>query len=544
MRPLKIILPIALSFGFSQSAFPEITQLVIKNAKVLDPIDGIIGTGVVIEGTSISRILRANETVDCQVPCREVDARGGHVIPGFHDAHAHAISGGAGYFRARVSGSHVPSIQSTLKTYLANHSNETVIFGRGFDLTGFSQSRLPNKMDLDAVSTRVGILLLDVDGHSVWANSRAIELAKIDKNTPDPSGGKIVRLDDGAPSGLFLETAADLVWSAMPETPKEVVKNYILKGQDVTLEAGFTSADGGDVSLRTAEIYRELDSEQKLKQRNFLWLSLGMSDDEFEKSVRFAKQLPATSNVKITAFKGFVDGVVSAYTAAMLQPYSDNPNELGTPTYTQDELNRLVLRANKAGFPVALHVIGDRAVRMALDAYENSIQQTGKKLLNRLEHIELIDPVDVPRIRELGIVASMQPTHFRFVSNNASYYPSRFGAERIKHAFAWREISDTGALMVFGTDYPVINSSATEAIESATNRRHYDGSEFEPQQKVSGELAFRALTINPAIAIGMENQLGRIQPGHLADLTIVSGDPRSQSRVSIVHTISNGSLTH
>lgn len=543
-QKLKAFLIMLILVVFSQSAFTDVTRLVIKNVKVLDPIEGVVGVGLVVDGQHVSHIIAAaNQTPECSVPCREIDGQGGFLIPGFHDAHAHSISGGAGHFRARVSGSSVSSIQSSLRSYISTRPNETVIFGRGFDLTGFSQSRLPNKADLDAVSTTVAILLLDVDGHSVWANSRAIEMSKIDKNTPDPAGGKIVRLSDGSPSGLFLETAADLVWSAMPETAKEVVKEYILKGQQVTLAAGFTSLNGGDVSLRTAEIYRELDLENKLKQRNFLWLSLGLDDEKFENAVAFANSLPHNSKVKITAFKGFVDGVVSAYTAALLQPYSDNPAELGTPTYTQEELNRLVLRANQAGFPAALHVIGDRAVRMALDAFEASYKVTGKKLLNRLEHIELIDPSDVKRIYDLGVVASMQPTHFRFVSNSASYYPSRLGPERIQHAFAWREISDAGALMVFGTDYPVISSSATQALESATQRRHYDGSEFEPQQRVSGDLAFKALTVNPAVAIKLENQLGRIQVGHLADLTIVSGDPRSETAtVSVQKTIFNGEL--
>ncbi len=465
--------------------------------------------------------------------CESLNLKGGVLFPGLHDTHAHQISSGAGIDRVQVSGSSISSIQAAVKTFAEAHPGNPWILGRGWNAAGFG-TQFPTAADLDAACADRPVALIDSDGHQVWANTAAIRAAKITADTQDPEGGTILRDPNGNPAGVFLETAADLLWEAIPDSTPEQLERYILSGEQEGLEAGFTSHHGGPVGISTIEAYQRLDEKGQLKQRSYLWADLEASDEDFQKILQIDVKLQKQGRVRVSAFKGFVDGVISSYTGALVEPYADAPQEHGESPYSQEELNARVLRANAAGYPVTLHAIGDRAVRMALDAYEESYKILNHRLVNRIEHIEVVHPLDIPRFSKLNVAAAMQPSHMHFSSENSSYYDERLGLERLHYAFAWGEIARTGALLLFGTDTPVVPQDSVEALHCAVKRSYRNGQAFELQNRVSEDQAVAAFSLNAKLSLesiqGM-NSSGPIAVGELADFVIFPKDPfDSQAR--------------
>ncbi len=514
----ELVISHARLLTYSTESLPEIDAVAISNGKITE-----IGRSVDLEQR-------------CIEGCKIIRAGQAFLMPGFQDAHAHQASGGAGFFRVHVSGSSVSSIVSTVKHYAESHPASAWIQGRGWDAAGFG-TNFPSRRDLDRAESKRPIVLSDSDGHQLWTNSAAILAAGIDRSTRDPEGGTILRDANGEPSGIFLEAAADLIYAKVPEPTDEERRNYILKGQEVGLNAGITATHGGPIGLKMAQAYRGLEVEGKLHQRIFFWADLDADDTEFQKMLEFGRSLPKdgpnSGKVQLSAFKGFVDGVISSYTGALLEPYSDEPTQNGKPSYTQEKLNELVIRANRSGYPVALHSIGDRAVRMALNAYEFSKKTLKHSLINRIEHIEALDPADAPRFGQLQVAASMQPAHMHFGSPGSSYYPGRLGPERIKHAFAWNELDRNGALLLFGSDYPVVSQDPIEGMYCAIHRLYYSGAPFEPAQKVAPDTALRAYLENPLKAIGWGERLGKLQKGYEADLVLLREDPRKSEATSL-----------
>jgi predicted amidohydrolase YtcJ len=464
----------------------------------------------------------------CVAPlCQSIDAAGGVLLPGLHDAHAHQSSAGAASDRVAVRGSSLPEIQQAVRAFAEKNPESAWILGRGWNAAGFG-TRFPTAADLDAAVAGRPVLLLDSDGHQVWANTAAIRAAGITRDTQDPEGGTILRDAEGNPSGMFLEMAGDLIWEAVPDPSPAQLEKYIIAGEIESIRAGFTSHHGGPVGVATIEAHARLDARGLLRQNAYLWADLEASEEGFTRIVELDRSLPRAGRVHISAFKGFVDGVISSYTGALVDPYADAPETRGEAAYSQEELNASVLRANAAGYPVALHAIGDLAVRMALDAFEESSKILGHSLINRIEHIEVVHPLDVPRFARLRVAASMQPSHMHFGSESSSYYDDRLGRERLAHAFAWGELERAGALLLFGTDAPVVDQDSVEALHCAVERTYRNGTAFELQNRVSEAAAVAAFTSNPALSLGFLKDAmisGELVPGGVADLVIYPKDP-------------------
>jgi len=472
----------------------------------------------------------------CLAPlCQVIDAKGGVLLPGLHDAHAHQSSAGAASDRVAVRGSSLPAIQQAVREFATQNPESAWILGRGWNAAGFG-TRFPTASDLDAAVSDRPVLLLDSDGHQVWANTAAIRAAGITRDTQDPEGGTILRDADGNPSGMFLEMAGDLIWEAVPDPSPAQLEKYITAGESESIRAGFTSHHGGPMGVATIEAYARLDAAGRLRQSAYLWADLEASEEGFKRIVELDRSLPREGRVHISAFKGFVDGVISSYTGALVDPYADAPELRGEAAYSQEELNASVLRANAAGYPVALHAIGDLAVRMALDAFEESSKILGHSLINRIEHIEVVHPLDVPRFARLRVAASMQPSHMHFGSESSSYYDDRLGRERLAHAFAWGELERAGALLLFGTDTPVVDQDSVEALHCAVERTYGNGTVFQPQNRVSEASAVAAFTSNPALALGfLKDALisGELAPGGVADLVLYPKDPLEKNGKSL-----------
>jgi predicted amidohydrolase YtcJ len=509
--------------------------LVITHANVL----GSASDAVAVAGSTIAAIGASDAlAASCTGTCQLIDARGGYVIPGFHDSHAHIETAADFETELQVSGSNVAAIQQAVHQYALSNpvTSKPWILGYGWSLAGFTT--WPTASMLDAAALRP-VALTDTTLHNVWANTAAMTAAGIDANgtkTPDPAGGKIVRDTSGNPTGVFLDAAAQLIVRAEPAPSDAELQSYILAGHAESIQAGYTAIEG-PVPLAVAKAYAELDASGKLSQRVFLWAPLDAvaSSDTLQPWLDFAQSLPPGGRVHLAAFKGFVDGVFASRTAALLAPYADDASSSGTLRYSQGTLNARVLAANQAGYPVALHAIGDAAVRQALDAYEASAAQLGMTPHNRIEHASAIAPSDVPRFAQLGIAASMQPTFMYYPSLATATFADRLGTARLSEAFVWHSLLASGALLVFGTDYPAGATSEDPimGMYCAVRREFVDGTPFATSEAIDAQSALDAYTINPARLHGLDSSLGKIEVGYQADLDVFAIDPREAAARSL-----------
>jgi predicted amidohydrolase YtcJ len=502
---------------------------VITNTKIYG--DATAADAVAIRGTAIAQVgVSQDLAARCtNNGCTVVDAKGGFLVPGFHDAHVHLFTAGEENFELVVAGANVARIQAAVRAYASEHQDAWIL-GRGFSLGGFAT--LPTAADLDAVEPTRPVAITDHSGHNMWTNTAALTAAHIDASTPDPPAGKIVRDASGKPTGVFLDNAKNLVIAAQPALTEDQRQAYILAGETKALTKGITTMQGGALSLAVAKSYATLDRAGKLRQRAFLWAPLVVNDDLFEQWVAFARSLPKDGKVQVVAFKGLLDGTFPASTAALLAPYSDGPTNKGALYIPQATLDADVIRANRAGIPVALHAVGDAAVRSALDSFERSKRTLGHSLVNRVEHAVVVDPVDVPRFAALGVAASVQPIWLYGQAGSQNFLAAkRLGEGRLSEVYAWNSLAKAGATLLFGSDLPSSDLfDPVTGIYAATFRTFANGEAFTPEQRIEGDLALRAYTENPAAAIGMGDRLGKIAASYQADLVLLDHDPRTGSR--------------
>lgn len=468
-----------------------------------------------------------------------VEAPDADVVPGFIDGHLHLASGASA-----VSGVYLYGIseKSEWLRLVARRAAELEpgawITGGRWDHTLLPGQEFPTRHDLDAAAPDRPVALSDVDGHTLWANSRAIEIAGVDRSTADPVGGHIVREPDGDPSGIFLETAGRLITRHIPPPTTEERRDQLRQALAFANRHGVTGAH--DMAGATVlEHYAALRDSGELTMR--IWFgATGVGPEELEAWQRRRDGLgtgrsPATGPLlQVGYLKYVVDGVLSAHTAALLEPYADRPEVAGLPRYEQEELNGMVTRANAAGFPVAIHSIGDRGVRMSLDAFEHALEAVGPPPLpNRVEHVEAVDPADLPRFAELGVLASMQPHHC--ITGIDVYNTLRLGVERARYAFAWERLRQAGATLVFGTDWPTAPVDPLRQLYAAVLREKPGGGPpggWTPHSRVDFEVALAAYTREAARAAGWGDEVGTITAGKWADFVVLSGlvpDPFDRS---------------
>lgn len=504
----------------------------IHHAQIVPPPNGgadavaILGSRIVAVGKS-DDLLTAVPT-----SCQKIDAEGKFLLPGFHDSHVHLASGGKAFFELKLGLQTMAAIQADLRAFAKAHPEKAWITGGTWRAAAFDEAHPPHRRDLDAAEPDRPVSLRDVSGHELWVNSAALKLCGITRDTPDPQGGRIVRDTDGEPTGVLLESATYVVYAHLPPTSVEEIRGNILKGQELALACGVTSAEGNAVplTLREAQVYVDLDKEGRLLQRSFLWGNLAAAPLEFNAQVKFAQALPPEGKVHIVAFKGFVDGVLSSQTAAMLEPYFNTRGDRGLPKMNQTRLNELVLRANLAGFPAALHACGDRAVRMALDAFENSRRVLGITPHNRIEHVSVVSREDVPRFAKLDVIASVQPAFMFFArAKDLEISSGALGPERTNNLYLWNSLKQSGATLIYGSDFPSsgkIGPDPIAGMHCLVHRRFGDGTPFTPEERIDGDAALAGYTSVPAEVLGFGKSLGRIEPNYEADLVLLGEDPR------------------
>ena len=458
-----------------------------------------------------------------------IDANGNTVVPGFIDSHTHLSSGakivtGINLSEIREKAVWLEMIKERVKTM---QPGEWLLGGR-WDYT-FENKGYPTRWELDAVAPNNPVALSDIDGHSMWVNTMAIELSGIEADSEVPMGGQIVLNEKGIPTGILLEGAMELVWQNESYVrDSDLARNEIEQVIDYATSLGITSVH--DMSSRIElNKYKELAADQKLNLRIF-WgeHSKFSQEDDSTNQNNLIYQLIDQYKVHDDEFgpmieygfiKYVIDGVLSTHTAALVDPYTDRPDVIGEPFYIQNELNFLVKRANSLGMPVAIHAIGDRGVQMALNAFEFSDHLN---LANRVEHVEVIQPGTVERFRELNVTASMQPNHGTGVIGK--YITPRIGSEREKFAYVWNDFLKGGVRLALSSDFATSPFSPLVQLFDAVFRESpsglYDGAWY-PEQRISFDEALYAYTQIGADLSGWGEEIGSITKGKWADFVIL-----------------------
>jgi len=535
-------------------------DLIVINGAVYAADGGSLRQAVAVRGNRIAAVGTNDEIGKLRGSTTQVvDARGGAVVPGFEDVHAHMLSGGLEMETVNLQGAQtLQEIQARIRTYTAAHRDLPWIRGRGWGYGPFPDGT-PAREQLDAAVPDRPAIMRCFDGHSIWANSKALAAARITKATPDPPNGTIVRdPKTGEPSGLLKESPAMALVNAVVPKPTRADERRALKAAiDAALRAGVTSVTDAAGNPEDFEVYDDLRRAGALSARVYysLLITPGFTDTDADRFDAVRRAHPDTPLLETGIVKLFIDGVIETNTAFMLAPYANDPSTRGKPNYTREEFDRIVQTMDRRGWQIMVHALGDGAVRMALDAFErvaaaNPMPARGRR--HRLEHIETIDLADVPRFGKLGVIASMHPGGGFTPSNPpaSSGTPAfmlgpwgrNIGAERAARGGMWKSISDAGGRVVFGSDWPVAPLEAMSRITSIVHRPPRPGG---TDQRLTMKAAVDDYTSGAAFASFQEKEKGTLAPGMLADIAVLATDvfsrpPTARTDVAVTTTIFDG----
>jgi predicted amidohydrolase YtcJ len=486
-----------------------------------------------------------------------IDAGGKVVLPGFTDCHVHFLSGGLGLHRVNLEGAkNLDDILVRLQKYADAHPDTPWILGRGWNYAMFAPDTLPNKKPLDKLFPAWPIFLRGYDGHTSWVNSKALALAGITKDTPNPPNGEIVRDPaTGEATGALKESASALVEKVIPK-PDHVAKlNAYRSGMRLAIQQGITRVHsaGGD--------FEELATLDELRGEKQLWLRVSVAyllqppelRPEDLKAIEDAHKQFHDDWLDVNTVKFLLDGVIESHTAAMLQPYTDDPSKKGSLFWDPEKYKAAVAELDKHGFQIYTHAIGDYAVRTALDGYEFAHKKNkSKDRRDRVEHVETIDPADIPRFAKLGAIASMQPLHSYPDADTLDVWARNIGTDRASRAWVWKSIAQAGGDYAFGSDWPVVTLNPWEGIQTAVTRQTSDGNPrdgFIPSQKLSVPQAVQAYTLGAALAGHHEKMEGSIEKGKWADVIMIDRnifeiEPHTIDKTQVVLTIVGGKIVY
>ena len=451
-----------------------------------------------------------------------IDGNGQTVLPGLTDGHAHLY--GYGFLAISLNLVGTPSLEDAVQQiveYAESTPPSSWIQGRGWNQVLWPVKEFPTAADIDAVVSDKPVWLRRIDGHAGWANSRAMEIAGIDDDTPDPVGGKIVRDENGKATGVFIDMAMSLIGNRIPAPDKDDIRAAYRMASANLLPYGMTGAHDAGISIKEAEVMISMADDGELGLRVYAMLSnAGENLDKMGKPLRGY----GNDMLDIAAVKLYADGALGSRGAAMIEPYSDDPENHGLPFYTLDELTGFTRKANQMGFQVGIHAIGDRGNRLALDTFDAVQGGKPSALRNRIEHAQIIALEDIPRFAELGVIAAMQATHATSDMNMAE---DRIGPERIKGGYAWRRLLDSGAVLANGSDFPVELANPWHGLYAAVTRQSRAGKPeggWYADQALSRAEARHSFTLANAYAAHQENRLGSLEPGKWADFIIIDRD--------------------
>jgi predicted amidohydrolase YtcJ len=452
------------------------------------------------------------------------DLGGKTVLPGLIDAHAHLLSLGLEDSRLDVSGAgSAEAVGDIVKKAAAKSPPGAWIVGRGWDQNLWPSKAFPEKGTLDAAAPGRPVFLTRIDGHAVWVSSAAMALAGLAADAPDPEGGKILRDEDGRPTGIFLDGAIALVAKAVPPPTRAEKKAAIVRAAGACVAAGLTMVHDAGVDGETVGIYRELIDEGKLPLRVY-----AMVDWEAKDRAGLLEAGPVVAwkdRLWLRAVKFFADGALGSRGAALAEPYADDPGNSGILAMEENAFAAAVRKVVAAGFQPAVHAIGDRAVHMATLVYSEAVKAFPQKDLRpRIEHVQVLSPGDAETIGASGIIAVMQPIH---CTSDMAWAESRLGPERAALAYAWRKILAAGAVLASGSDFPVESPDPFWGLHAAVTRQDRKGHPaggWHSEQRMTLEEALRSFTLAGARASFNETVLGSIEKGKFADFVVLDRD--------------------
>lgn len=548
-----------------------------------------IAEAVALDG---ERIIAVGTTKDLKAKytaAKEIDLQGRLVTPGFNDAHVHFLRGALSLLNVGLNDAKtLEEAKAKIAAKVKEVKAGEWIIGRGWDHTVW-ENKFPTRQDLDAVAPNNPVFLVRVDGHIGWVNSATLKLAGIDKATKNPEGGEIERDAAGEATGILKETAQNLVANLIPQPTKQQETRGLELALEMARKFGITSVQDNS-GYETTNLYREFLKQDKLTVRVAEWQDFENSIAEIKRQrAEFDSFKDDKNRLKLTALKGYVDGTLGSKTASMLAPFTDDDKNVGLMRHTPEDLTRMIVERDAAGFQIALHAIGDRANRMALDGFAKAtfgrlqfgglqrppnVDKNNKPIpkptptpfptpampkdeniasfnerRHRIEHAQVVNPSDFKRFAELGIIASMQPTH---AISDKRWAESRLGEYRVLGAYAWHLMKSYGVHVPFGTDFPVESINPYQTLYAAISRQDTGGEPFggwQPQEKLSMAEAIRCHTFESAYAEFAEKEKGTIAVGMFADLVVHSKDlltiePKEILTTEPIYTIFNGQIIY
>ena len=511
-------------------------ELVILNAKIWTGAPGAgFGSALAIASDTILTV-GTNEEIRKHIgsDTKVIDASGKLVIPGFNDAHIHFLGGSMGLTQVELSATrNAKEVEESTNRFVQENPDARWITGRGWQYT-FYQNGMPDHESMKGIQTDKPLFIRAYDGHSGYANKAALRLAGIDRNTRFKGFGEIVFDASGEPTGALKESAMGLVSKLIPEPTREEKLNALRKGLKYVAALGITSAQNASGSEEDLKLFLQLLRNNEMTIRYAAAFSTGSEiDDATIQRLTQLKDSIGTNNnmLRADAIKFMIDGVIESHTAAMIGKYDDltetDPLAIGQLSMQTDAYRSAVSKFDKAGFRIYTHAIGDLGVREALNAYEYAAELNGTRdARHRVEHIETISAQDLPRFKQLGVMASMEPIHADPAT--IAVWQKAIGKARLGNSFAWRSMLDYEAMLVYSSDWPAaISVNPIRGIHVAVNRRTPDGfpeGGWVPEQHLTIEEALYAYTAMGAYSSFEEKIKGTLQKGKLADLIMLSQD--------------------
>lgn len=537
MRSIKILISITVILLVISCSNPSIhyADTVLLNGKIwTGESDSAFVQAIAINGNKITEI-GDDDKIKKLIGSKTlvIDLKKKLVTAGLNDAHIHFLMGSMILSSADLlSTTNLGEMKKSLLAYAEQHRDKLWITGRGWQY-GFFEGGMPNKKYIDSLIPDRPVYLSAYDGHSGLANSKALALAGITRDTKFSGFGEIVKDANGEPTGAFLEGAQSLVSKVIPKATEEEQLNALRNGMKYAASLGITSAQNANGNVEEFNLYKKLRDMNELTMRFSLGFNVGLKTTEKD-IAEFIKIKNETQNspwLKGHAIKFMVDGVIESHTAVMLEPYSDLPvNDRAQKknwNIPPQSYRDLVVKLDSAGFQLYTHAIGDLGVRESLNAYEYAAKINGvRDRRPRIEHIEQVQADDIPRFAKLGVLPSMQPIHAD--PGTVDVWSRAVGEERLPRSFAWQSLLNSGAILIYGADWPAcISLDPMRGLHNAVNRRTTTGNPAKgwvPDQRISLQNALKAYTVNAAIGSFDEKQKGKLIPGFLADLVVYSQD--------------------
>ncbi|HET7585716.1 MAG TPA: amidohydrolase [Gemmatimonadaceae bacterium] len=502
-------------------------DLIVTGARIytVDPVRPIASALAVRDG----RVLYVGSTRGALAlrgpSTRMLDASGRTIIPGIIDAHGH-IAGLGEYLQEvdLVGTRSYDEVVSRVAARVKERPAGSWITGRGWDQNDWGDTHFPTHERLSRAVPDHPVVLTRIDGHALLANAKAMQLAGVTARTPDPAGGRILRLPDGSPSGVFVDRAQALIERVVPAPTRDERRQELLAAVAEANRWGLTGVDDPGATRQTIDLYEELGRAGKLNLRIYVMIA----DDSAAIAHYFdigPRSALYDGHLWVRAIKLYADGALGSRGAALLDPYSDDPGNSGLLVSTPEHLRQVAVEALRHGFQVNTHAIGDRGNRVVLDAYEAAFKEVPVADPRfRVEHAQVLAHEDIPRFAQLGVIPSMQTSH---QTSDMYWAVSRIGPTRARGAYAWRSLLETGVIIPNGTDFPVEAVNPMITFHSAVTRQDADDwpvGGWYPEQRMTRQEALQSITLWPAYAAFQEDVMGSLTPGKYADFVILDRD--------------------